>query len=94
MTVKIDYDNTKVSAGSGDGSTHDDNPWGSGLELYFPNFNPSNMTYSGFSGSETTTGGPVFYIDYDVDSGSGTTTNFTSFASATKYTGAMDVPVP
>jgi hypothetical protein len=75
VTVKIDYDDTKVSAGGGDGSTDPGNPWGSGLELYFPNLDPSDMTYSGFSA--TTDGGPVFYIDYSFEPGASGTTNFT-----------------
>jgi len=106
VTVEIAYDGAKVSAGGGDGETHDDNPWGSGLELYFPNLNPSNMTYSGFSA--TTDGGAVFTITYGVDSGSGSTTDFTfvqanslyanpdgtTFAAAATYTDATGVAVP
>jgi hypothetical protein len=75
VTIKIDYDDTKVSAGGGDGSTHPDNPWGSGLELYFPNLDPSDMTYSGFSAQQD--GGPVFYIDYSFEPGASGTTDFT-----------------
>jgi hypothetical protein len=106
VTVEIAYDGSKLSAGGGAGSTHDDNPWGSGLELYFPNLNPSNMTYSGFAA--TTDGGPVFTIDYDVDSGSGSSTDFTfvqanslyanpdgtTFTPAAIYTDATGVAVP
>lgn len=106
VTVEVAYDGTKVSAGGGDGDTHDDNPWGSGLELYFPNLNPSNMTYSGFSA--TSDGGAVFTITYTVDSGSGSNTDFTfvqanslyanpdgtTFAAAAVYTDATGVSVP
>jgi hypothetical protein len=107
VTFKVNYDGSKVSAsGPGDVQKDDANPWGSGLELYFPQLNPSDITFSGFT--PTTDGGPVVSITYTVDSGSGSTTDFTfveadsqyaepdgtTFVPAAVYTNALGVQVP
>jgi hypothetical protein len=108
VNAKWTHDDAKVSGVAGFRSP--DNIWAEpGLDLYMvAGFNPVDMTYSTASPTgPQTTGCPIFYVDYNVLSGSGTTTNFEfvegesvyvnaggSQVSADVYTNALGVPVP
>jgi hypothetical protein len=75
VTVHINYNGTKVEA-DGIGEKHPENCFGNdGLNIFRPDLQPADMTYSALSGK--TVGGPVFFIDWDVISGSGTAVDFT-----------------
>jgi hypothetical protein len=86
------YDHEKLSAEDTHDLYDDDDdchvhplcPWGEdAIHLFFPELQPAEMSLAGER--ETSVGGPVFYIDFHVISGSGTRTDFLFDAKTSRF---------